>query len=73
MSSVQAEAKKAKRPFKLPPETGIAVVVLILLCVGSLMTPDFLTVSNMEVLLLNGFLIKRITASRYLMRVSRGT
>ena len=56
VSSVQAETKKAKRS-KLPPETGIAVVVLILLCVGSLMTPDFLTVSNMEVLLLNGAVI----------------
>lgn len=57
MSSVQAEAKNAKRSRRLPSETGIAVVVLILLCAGSLATPDFLTVSNMEVLLLNGAVI----------------
>jgi ribose transport system permease protein len=57
MSSVQAEARKPKRPFRLPPETGIAIVVLVLLGVGSLMTPDFLTFSNMAVLLLNGAVI----------------
>jgi ABC-type uncharacterized transport system ATPase subunit len=57
MSSVQAEAKKPKRLFRLPSETGIAVSVLFLLGVGSLMTPDFLTFSNMAVLLLNGAVI----------------
>src|SRR5262245_14289647 len=57
MSSVQKEAKQAKRSYRLPPETGIAVVVLILLIMGSLATPNFLTVSNMAVLLLNGAVI----------------
>ena len=56
-SSVQAQAEPTRRSFRLPPETGIAVVVLVLMGMGSLATPNFLTASNMAVLLLNGAVI----------------
>jgi len=45
------------RRFRLPPETGIACVLLVVLLGGALATPNFLTVSNVLVLLLNGAVI----------------
>ena len=57
MNSVQAGTKQIKRTYRLPTETGIAVVLLVLLVAGSLATPNFLTVSNMAILLLNGAVI----------------
>lgn len=45
------------RKLKLPNETGIAVVMLLVLLVGFIATPNFLTVSNILILLLNGSVI----------------
>lgn len=53
MRSVFMENKK----LKLPNETGIAVVMLLVLLVGFIATPNFLTVSNILILLLNGSVI----------------
>lgn len=43
--------------IKLPKETGIACVLLIVMLAGFIATPNFLTLSNMMVLLLNGTVI----------------
>ena len=45
------------KKLKLPNETGIAVVMLLVLLVGFIATPNFLTVSNILILLLNGSVI----------------
>jgi ribose transport system permease protein len=47
----------AKRSIKLPAETGIALVLLAVLLAGYAATPNFLTVSNILILLLNGAVI----------------
>ena len=57
VNAVQAERQDIKRSYRLPTETGIAVVLLLLLGAGSLAAPNFLTVSNMAILLLNGAVI----------------
>ncbi|RKP53800.1 ABC transporter permease [Pararobbsia silviterrae] len=43
--------------FRLPNEAGIAIVFLAVMLGGFIATPNFLTVSNMMVLLLNGAVI----------------
>ncbi|MEH8952969.1 ABC transporter permease, partial [Klebsiella pneumoniae] len=45
------------QPLKVPAEAGIAVVFLLVMLGGFIATPNFLTVSNMMVLLLNGAVI----------------
>lgn len=45
------------KKIKLPNETGIAIVMLLVLLVGFIATPNFLTVSNILILLLNGSVI----------------
>ena len=55
--SLQQHADARRRRLRLPAEAGIAFVLVLLLIVGSLATPNFLTVSNMFVLLLNGAVI----------------
>jgi ribose transport system permease protein len=47
----------AKRGIRLPAETGIALVLLAVLLAGYVATPNFLTVSNVLILLLNGAVI----------------
>ncbi|MDR2136786.1 MAG: ABC transporter permease [Synergistaceae bacterium] len=42
---------------RLPKETGIALVLFCIIAVGRFATPNFLTVSNMKILLLNGAVI----------------
>lgn len=42
---------------KLPPEAGIALVLLVVVLGGWLATPHFLTLSNFKILLLNGAVI----------------
>jgi len=46
-----------KKRFRLPTETGILAVLILLLFLGSLANENFLTVSNMKILLLNGAVI----------------
>lgn len=46
-----------QKRFRLPTETGILAVLALLLILGSLANPNFLTVSNMKILLLNGAVI----------------
>jgi ribose transport system permease protein len=41
----------------MPKETGIAIVLLCIIVIGRLSTPNFLTMSNMMILLLNGAVI----------------
>ncbi|STW06105.1 ribose ABC transporter permease protein RbsC [Klebsiella grimontii] len=59
MSSITtpAKIKPPKQPLKVPAEAGIAVVFLLVMLGGFIATPNFLTVSNMMVLLLNGAVI----------------
>lgn len=45
------------KKIKLPQETGIAVVMLLVFLVGFIATPNFLTLSNIMILLLNGSVI----------------
>lgn len=56
-SSSDTAAEQTKRPFRLPSEMGIAIVVLVLMVAASLASENFLTVSNMAILLLNGSVI----------------
>ncbi|MBU9851936.1 ABC transporter permease, partial [Rahnella aceris] len=55
--STPAKIKPPKQPLKVPAEAGIAVVFLLVMLGGFIATPNFLTVSNMMVLLLNGAVI----------------
>lgn len=43
--------------IRIPAEAGIAFVLLVVLVIGAIASPNFLTVSNMLVLLLNGAVI----------------
>lgn len=52
----QANAKRASG-LKVPAEAGIAFVLLVVFMAGSLASPNFFTVSNIFVLLLNGAVI----------------
>lgn len=45
------------KKIKLPQETGIAIVMLLVFLVGFIATPNFLTLSNIMILLLNGSVI----------------
>ena len=49
--------RPAPRGVHLPPETGILGVLVLVLLGGAVLSPNFLTVSNMLVLLLNGSVI----------------
>lgn len=49
--------KNNKKNIKLPAETGIALVMALVLISGFIATPNFLTLSNIMVLLLNGSVI----------------
>ena len=51
------QLKPARQPIKVPVETGIAVVFLLVMLGGFIASPNFLTVSNLMVLLLNGAVI----------------
>ena len=56
--TISADGKSnAKRGIRLPAETGIALVLLAVLLAGYVATPNFLTVSNVLILLLNGAVI----------------
>lgn len=46
-----------KKQYKLPSETGIVAVLFLVLLSGFIATPNFLTLSNVMVLLLNGSVI----------------
>lgn len=48
---------KEGRGIRIPAEAGIAFVLLVVMVAGSLASPNFLTLSNMFVLLLNGAVI----------------
>lgn len=50
-------AEAERRPFRLPAEAGIGLVLLAVVVAGSIATPNFLTFSNILVLLLNGAVI----------------
>src|SRR5882672_10025352 len=56
MNSLESLGTK-KRQFRLPSEAGIAIVFLVVMLGGFIATPNFLTISNMMVLLLNGAVI----------------
>lgn len=45
------------KKIKLPQETGIAIVMLLVFLVGFIASPNFLTLSNIMILLLNGSVI----------------
>ncbi|WP_149541631.1 ABC transporter permease [Escherichia albertii] len=53
----QIDIHPAKKPIKVPVETGIAVVFMLVMLGGFIASPNFLTVSNLMVLLLNGAVI----------------
>ncbi len=55
--SQQDSLMPPRRPIKLPAETGIAIVFMLVLLGGFIATPNFLTMSNLMVLLLNGAVI----------------
>ncbi len=46
-----------ERSIRVPAEAGIAFVLLVVLAIGAVASPNFLTLSNMIVLLLNGAVI----------------
>lgn len=52
-----AQMSKAPREIRIPAEAGIALVLVIVMFIGALASPHFLTLSNMMVLLLNGAVI----------------
>ena len=49
--------KPPERPIRIPAETGIAVVFVLVMIGGFIASPNFLTVSNIMILLLNGAVI----------------
>lgn len=49
--------KNNRESFKFPKETGIAMVLLLVLISGFIATPNFITASNIAILLLNGSVI----------------
>ncbi|WP_321800468.1 ABC transporter permease, partial [Caballeronia sp. J97] len=57
MSSTLESTGTHKPQFRLPSEAGIAIVFFFVMLGGFIATPNFLTVSNMMVLLLNGAVI----------------
>jgi ribose transport system permease protein len=57
MSATTPLIQKEAKAFHMPAEAGIAFVLLVVLVAGSIASPNFMTVSNMFVLLLNGAVI----------------
>ncbi len=57
MTDITNSEPNASKRIKIPAEAGIAFVLLMVLIAGSLASPNFMTVSNMFVLLLNGAVI----------------
>ena len=57
MSSHSVSEPAVGRKVTIPAESGIAAVLLVVLVAGYLATPNFLTVSNILILLLNGAVI----------------
>lgn len=57
MTDMTQSQSKNGRGIRIPAEAGIAFVLLVVLIAGSLASPNFLTLSNMFVLLLNGAVI----------------
>lgn len=57
MATGVTPAEAARNPFRLPAEAGIGLVLLAVVVAGSIATPNFLTFSNILVLLLNGAVI----------------
>lgn len=55
--STQDNTKPRTKPFRVPAETGIAVVFILVMIGGFIASPNFLTVSNIMILLLNGAVI----------------
>ena len=49
-----AQMSVSPREIRIPAEAGIALVLVIVMFIGALASPHFLTLSNMMVLLLNG-------------------
>jgi len=57
MSEMTNIQPRRKQGLRIPAEAGIAFVLLVVLVAGSLASPNFMTMSNMFVLLLNGAVI----------------
>ncbi len=57
MTTPASPTTPPRRKFRLPAEMGIAFVLLVVVIIGALASPNFLTVSNIMVLLLNGSVI----------------
>jgi ribose transport system permease protein len=57
MTMSASEQPEAKREIRLPAEAGIAFVLVAVLAAGYVATPNFLTISNVLILLLNGAVI----------------
>ena len=57
MTNANPSPAKAASTIRIPAEAGIAFVLLVVLAAGSLASPNFLTLSNIFVLLLNGAVI----------------
>jgi len=49
--------KKRRGEIRVPAEAGIAFVLIVVMIIGTLASPNFMTFSNMLVLLLNGAVI----------------
>ena len=54
MTNATQSPAKAANTIRIPAEAGIAFVLLVVLAGGALASPNFLTFSNIFVLLLNG-------------------
>ncbi len=59
--------------IRIPAEAGIAFVLLMVMIAGSLASPNFLTLSNLFVLLLNGAVIGFLALSGLLFATLRST
>ena len=57
MTNATQSPAKAANTIRIPAEAGIAFVLLVVLAGGALASPNFLTFSNIFVLLLNGAVI----------------
>ena len=57
MSEMTHVLSTKKQGLRIPSEAGIAFVLLVVLVAGALASPNFMTMSNMFVLLLNGAVI----------------
>jgi len=57
MAQANDQAANKSLVDRMPKETGIAIVLLCIIVIGRLSTPNFLTMSNMMILLLNGAVI----------------